>query len=239
MVKTIEIWEWNREEGNYMDTFLYFLYAVLYTALLIWGLYGIRKQDLAKWTSVIFIVIIPLIYDNTILATGKWIGEGDLLESLNFARFCLHALITPLLVMYSVGTLQESGIEWAKKKWLVILGILYSISLMILEFSIEVVGLEIEVVKEYGVISYSNVEEATGPPIMVLLVTLILIVASAILWKKTKWSVFFIGAIVMTIGSAVPINVESGAITNAFELFLIFTLVWTKQRLLTNQLYVK
>jgi len=74
---------------------------------------------------------------------------------------------------------------------------------------------------------------------MVLLVTLILIVASAILWKKTKWPFFFIGAIVMTIGSAVPINVESGAITNAFELFLIFTLVWTKRRLLTNQLYVK
>ena len=102
-----------------MDTFLYFLYAALYATLLIWGLYGIRKQDLARWTSVIYIVILPLIYDNLILATGKWIGEGELLESLNFSRFCLHALITPLLVMYSIGTLRESGIEWAKKKWLV------------------------------------------------------------------------------------------------------------------------
>lgn len=222
-----------------MDTFLYFLYVALYTALLIWGLYGIRKQDLAKWTSVIYLVILPLIYDNAILATGKWIGEGDLLERLNFSRFCLHALITPLLVMFSIGTLKESGIEWAKKKWLVALGILYTIGLMVLEFTTEVVGLQIEVVKEYGVISYSNVEEAIGPPIMVLLVTLVLIVASAMLWKKTKWPVFFIGAVVMTIGSALPINVNSGAVTNAFELFLIFTLIWTKRRLLTNQLYVK
>ena len=110
---------------------------------------------------------------------------------------------------------------------------------MVFEFSVEVVGLELEVVKEYGVISYSNVEEATGPPIMVLLVTLILIVASAIVWKKTKWPVFFIGAVVMTIGSAVPINVESGAVTNAFELILIFTLIWTKRRLITKQLHVK
>ncbi|MGB2870340.1 hypothetical protein, partial [Psychrobacillus psychrotolerans] len=199
-----------------MDTFLYFLYTFLYTALLIWGLYGIRKQELAKWSSVIYIVILPLIYDNLILATGKWIGEGELLESLNFSRFCLHALITPLLVMYSIGTLRESGIEWAKKKWLVIVGIIYTIGLMVFEFSVEVVGLEIEVVKEYGVVSYSNVEEATGPPIMVLFVTLILIVASAIVWKKTKWPIFFIGAIVMTIGSAVPLNIESGAVTNAF-----------------------
>ena len=221
-----------------MDTFLYFLYAALYATLLIWGLYGIRKQDLARWTSVIYIVILPLIYDNLLLATGKWIGEGELLESLNFSRFCLHALITPLLVMYSIGTLRESGIEWAKKKWLVLLGILYTFGLIVLEFSIEVMGLELEVVKEYGVISYSNVEEATGPPIMVLLVTLILIVASAILWKNTKWPVFFIGAVVMTIGSAVPINVDSGAVTNAFELILIFTLIWTKRRLITKQLHV-
>lgn len=222
-----------------MDTFLYFLYTFLYTALLIWGLYGIRKQELAKWSSVIYIVILPLIYDNLILATGKWIGEGELLESLNFSRFCLHALITPLLVMYSIGTLRESGIEWAKKKWIVIVGIIYTIGLMVFEFSVEVVGLEIEVVKEYGVVSYSNVEEATGPPIMVLFVTLILIVASAIVWKKTKWPIFFIGAIVMTIGSAVPLNIESGAVTNAFELFLIFTLIWTKRRLITGLLHVK
>lgn len=222
-----------------MDTFLYFLYTFLYTALLIGGLYGIRKQELAKWSSVIYIVILPLIYDNLILATGKWIGEGELLESLNFSRFCLHALITPLLVMYSIGTLRESGIQWAKKKWLVIVGIIYTIGLMVFEFSVGVVGLEIEVVKEYGVVSYSNVEEATGPPIMVLFVTLILIVASAIVWKKTKWPIFFIGAIVMTIGSAVPLNIESGAVTNAFELFLIFTLIWTKRRLITGQLHVK
>ncbi|WP_438297933.1 hypothetical protein [Sporosarcina sp. FA15] len=221
-----------------MDTFLYFLYAALYAILLIRGLYGIRKQDLARWTSVIYIVILPLIYDNLLLPTGKWIGEGELLESLNFSRFCLHALLTPLLVMYSIGTLRESGIEWAKKKWLVILGILYTVGLIVLEFSIEVMGLELEVVKEYGAISYSNVEEATGPPIMVLLVTLMLIVASAILWKKTKWPVFFIGAVVMTIGSAIPINIDSGAVTNAFELILIFTLIWTKRRLITKQLHV-
>lgn len=222
-----------------MDTFLYFLYATLYTAIFIWGLTSIKKEDLAAWTSVIYIVILPLIYDNLILATGKWIGEGELLKSLNFSRFYLHALITPLLAMYSIGTLRESGIEWAMKKWLVISGVIYTTALIILEFSLEVVGLEIEVVKEYGVISYSNVEVANGPPIMALFVTFVLLVASAILWKKTKWPVFFIGAVVMTIGSAVPINVQSGAVTNAFELFLIFTLIWTKRRLLTNQLHVK
>jgi hypothetical protein len=222
-----------------MDTYLYFLYAALYAVLLIWGISGIRKTDVRKWTSVIYIVILPLIYDNLILATGKWIGEGELLESLNFARFCLHALFTPLLVMYSVGTLRESGIEWAQKKWLVLVGLFYTVGLIVLEFATEVFGLELEVVKEYGVVSYSNVEEATGPPIMVLLVTLVLIVASAILWKKTIWPMFFIGAVVMTIGSAIPLNIESGAVTNAFELFLIFTLIWTKRKLIAKQLHVK
>jgi hypothetical protein len=228
------------EKGSGLNGHIFiFSYATLYAVLLIWGISGIRKTDVRKWTSVIYIVILPLIYDNLILATGKWIGEGELLESLNFARFCLHALITPLLVMYSVGTLRESGIEWAQKKWLVLVGLFYTVGLIVLEFATEVFGLELEVVKEYGVVSYSNVEEATGPPIMVLLVTLVLIVASAILWKKTIWPMFFIGAVVMTIGSAIPLNIESGAVTNAFELFLIFTLIWTKRKLIAKQLNVK
>jgi hypothetical protein len=45
--------------------------------------------------------------------------------------------------------------------------------------------------------------------------------------------------VVMTIGSAIPLNIESGAVTNAFELFLIFTLIWTKRKLIAKQLNVK
>ena len=222
-----------------MDTWLYLFFTIAYVFLLIWGIQGLKKHDFTTWTSVVYLVIIALIYDNGIMAIGKGIGEGDTLENLNLARYWSHGLITQLLVLFSVGTLKESGVSWVKKKWVSILAVLYTLAAIVVEFVTEIFGLELEPEKQYGVLRYVSVEEGSGPPVMILLVTLILLVASAVLWKKTKWPVFFIGAVIMTIGSAVPIPVESGAITNAFELVLLFSLIWTKKRLIAKKLHAK
>lgn len=222
-----------------MDTWLYLFFTIAYVFLLIRGIQGLKKHDFTTWTSVVYLVIIALIYDNGIIAIGKWIGEGDTLENLNLARYWSHGLITQLLVLFSVGTLKESGVSWVKKKWVSILAVLYTLAAIVVEFVTEIFGLELEPEKQYGVLRYVSVEEGSGPPVMILLVTLILLVASAVLWKKTKWPVFFIGAVIMTIGSAVPIPVESGAITNAFELVLLFSLIWTKKRLIAKKLHAK
>ncbi|QDY45558.1 hypothetical protein FK545_09340 [Planococcus glaciei] len=85
--------------------------------------------------------------------------------------------------------------------------------------------------EQYGVLRYVSAEPSSGPPIMVLLVSVVLIAAGILLWKKVGWKWMLIGAGVMTIGSAVPIPVDSSAATNAFELFLLTTLVWTKVHL--------
>ena len=70
-----------------MDQILYMLFTFAYIALLIWGLKGIHAQEVSKWTSVVYLVVMALIYDNGILAIGHWIGEGALLENLNAVRF--------------------------------------------------------------------------------------------------------------------------------------------------------
>lgn len=220
-----------------MDTILYLFFTGAYIALFIWGLIGINKKDIPKWTSFIYLIILALIYDNGIIGIGKWIGEGPLLETLNLMRFWTHAFLTPLLVLFAIGTLKESGIAWAQKKWVSLVAIIYTVILIGIEIWLETFQLTLKAEEEYGVLRYVSAEESSGPPVMILLVTLILIVASAILWKKTKWVIFFIGAVVMTIGSAVPIDVDSGAVTNAFELFLLFTLVWTKRRLIKDKLH--
>lgn len=62
---------------------------------------------------------------------------------------------------------------------------------------------------------------------MILIVLVALFIAAiALAWKK-KWWWMLTGTIIMTIGSAVPIDVGSNAITNAFELILIWTLMLT------------
>lgn len=219
-----------------MDTVLYILFTLAYLVLLAWGL---NRRDFSTWSSFIYIIVVCLIYDNAIIGLGKWIGAGAILESLNALRYWSHALFTPLLVLFSIGVIRESGIPWARKKWLAVSAVIYTLLLIGIEIWLETSRLSLKLETEYGVLRYVSTESASGPPVMILLVTVVLLAIGGVLWKKTKWPWFFIGAAVMTAGSLVPFDVKSGAVTNAFELFLVWTLVWTKQRLIQHKLTAK
>lgn len=211
-----------------MDTILYFVFAAAYILLLGWAL---AKQRSWNFMSFIYLVLLGLIYDNGMVAIGKFIGEGPLLENLNLLRFWSHAFLTPTLVLFSWGALNHAGIRWAKKKVVFAAAIIYTLALIGLEIALETWGLEVMPEQQYGVLRYVSAEPASGPPIMVLLVSVVLIAAGILLWKKVGWKWMLIGSVIMTIGSAVPIPVDSSAVTNAFELILLFSLVWTKVHL--------
>ena len=219
-----------------MDSFIFGFFAIAYVLLLIWGL-----RTHKKWTfsSVIFFVVLALIYDNAIYALGILIGEGTLLETLNLLRFWFHMLFTPTLILFSLMAMSEAGIEWAQKAWVVWLGVLYAIAALIVEYVTVLNGLSLEVSEEYGALSYSSAEEASGPPMMIILVLIALVIAGIMLWWKAKWPWMFVGTVIMTIGSAVPFDLGSNALTNAFELILLFTLVWTKKQLDQGKLQVR
>ncbi len=214
-----------------MDTVYYLLVATSYIILLTWGLNSSTGHRLATWSSLVYLVTIGLFYDNAVMGIGKWIGEGSFLEFLNSLRYWSHAFLTPLLVLYSVGVLRENGIQWVKKPRMTISAVFYTTLLIILEIWLEASKLALVPVEEYGVLRYESTHPTTGPPVMIILVTVVLLIASLIVWKKTKWQWFFIGTLIMTIGSFMPIEVNSGALTNGFELFLIWMLIWTKKKL--------
>ena len=215
-----------------VDTVLYFFFAVAYIGLMIWGF---KRQRSWNFTAFLYFVLVGLIYDNGIIAIGKYIGEGPFLESLNVLRFWSHAFLTPLLVLFCWGAMNLAGIRWARKRTVFYGFVLYTAALISIELILETWGLEIVAEEQYGVLRYVSAEPSTGPPIMVLFVTVALIFTGIMLWKKIGWKWMLIGAMIMAIGSAVPIPVDSSAVTNAFELFLLLTLVWTKNRLETNE----
>lgn len=64
--------------------------------------------------------------------------------------------------------------------------------------------------------------------LMILLISAVLLIAGAIVWKKAGWAWMFVGSAIMGIGSRVTLPVESAAVTNIFELILLTSLVWTK-----------
>lgn len=212
-----------------IDTLLFFGYFAAYLVLLIWGIRLANQHGWNTLSNMLLLVIVGLVYDNAVLALGRFIGEGNLLEGLSYPRFYMHALFTPLLVLFSLSTLKRAGIQWAFKKWVGAIFYLITLSLILYELFIEVRGLSLSANWEYGVLSYSNAEASSGVPLMVVMVSIVLIISSLFVWRKQKWIWFFVATVIMFLGNAFPISLSSAAITNAFELILIVGLFFTKK----------
>ncbi|PQD95350.1 hypothetical protein CYL18_08655 [Pradoshia eiseniae] len=211
-----------------MDIWLYLMYALAYLALFIIMVRSMKRNGIASLSNVLILVILPLIYDNTILGVGSWIGEGQTLEVLNTARYWMHAIFTPLLIVFSLGILRRARVNWANTSAALWITVVYAFAAFMVELVTVLLNLSLEAEVKYGVLSYASTNSPSGPPIMILMVTLALLVSSIILWKRTGWFWMFIGVALMLVGSMVDIPVESAAITNAFELILLTSLVMTK-----------
>lgn len=206
-----------------MDAYIFGFFAIAYLVVLIWGLFKHGKTA----SAVLFLVVIALIYDNSILALGTIIGEGELLETLSSGRFWMHGIFTPTLIIFSYVIMREGKIAFAHKTWVGVSFVVMMIAAWIVEFIVELKDLRLGVKESYGVLSYGSVEAASGPPPMILIVLVALFIAALFLAWKRQWWWMLIGTVIMTIGSAVPIEVDSDAITNAFEFVLIVSLMWT------------
>jgi hypothetical protein len=216
-----------------MDPYIYGLYSLIYMFLFSWGLKLSIKYGFFSWLNVLLLVTFGLVYDNLILAMGSIIGKGSFLEALNVMRYWFHAFFTPLLILFSWAAIRETDIRWLKGRIGLLLAGIYTLSMIFAELIQNTIGLKLEAAQKYGVLSYDSTG-SHGPPIMIIGVTIALLLAGIVLWKKLKWKWMAIGVILMGIGSAVPVPLESDAITNGFELILLISLWATKAFLEKN-----
>lgn len=210
-----------------MDPFIHALYSLSYLFLFLWGIKLAVRYGFFSLKNVLLLVTFGLIYDNSVLAYGDSIGKGPFLKDLNRMRYWFHALFTPVLILFSWAAAKEAKIRLLNGQAAFFITALLTAVLMIIELSQNTIGLVMEPVRKYGVLSYHST--ASQPPIMIIGVTIVLLLAGIILWKSLKWKWMAIGVIIMGIGSAVPIPIESDAATNGFELILLISLWFTKE----------
>ncbi|MED3709976.1 hypothetical protein P4502_12160 [Peribacillus frigoritolerans] len=221
-----------------MDTILYFCYSIVYMILFIMGMALLRQdRKLFSYSSFLLLVTFGLIVDNLIIASGKFIGDGPLLKSLNALRFWSHGFITPTLILFGWGMAKRIHIPFTKKPIAPYFFLFLTAGLIIYEF-IENMHKTFVPIYEYGVLRYVS-EESSGPPLMVLIVTFILLVISIYIFIRTRWIWMLLGVIVMIVGSAIPIPIESSAVTNAFELIFLCSLWLTNYKLEPRSPYTK
>ncbi|WP_188208249.1 hypothetical protein [Alkalibacillus aidingensis] len=211
-----------------MDTIFFFLMTIFYLCLLLFSLGLAYRHGWLVTSNVLLLVILALVYDNGIQAFGKYIGEGDLLETLNEMRYWLHAFITPLLVLFAWDTVERVGVLWAKKPGYQLAIVFLTMALIIVELMTEVWVLSLEPNWHMGVLTYDRVQESGEMPVMIMVVTVSLLIASIIVGRLQTWFWYFIGVFIMTIGMLVDRPVETGAYENFLELILMTSLVATK-----------
>lgn len=210
-----------------MDSILYLCFAGAYLALLVWGVILLARRGRPTASDLVLLVVLGLVYDNAVLGFGVLIGEGAGLETANAARFWLHALLTPLLVLVAWSILVRAGVRWAVRPVTVGVSVLLTVALMSYETVVGAAGIALAPVREHGSLSYDDTDAASGPPLMVLVVAAALLVAGIGVWIRQRWPWLAVVTVIMLIGSAVPIPIPSGAATNAFELILLVGILAT------------
>lgn len=210
-----------------MDSVIFLAFATVYAALLVWSLVLVARRRRVVASDLVCLVILGLVYDNAIIGVGAFVGEGEMLESANAARYWLHAFFTPLLVLVAWHIIVRTGVKWATRAWALVVAVVLTIGLVVYEILVGAAGIDLVPEREYGALSYSDADASEGPPLMVLAVAAVLLIAAitAVVKQRLWW--LFVGTVLMLIGSAVTIPVPSGALTNAFELVLLVSIVGT------------
>lgn len=104
--------------------------------------------------------------------------------------------------------------------WLITLGL---VIYQIVGFTLSEVK-NLKVIEEYGVLRYMA-EGHGGPPMMVIIVGIVLLLVSLIVLFKHKWVWLFVGTALLFVGQLISLPVETGTLTNVYELILILS-IW-------------
>ncbi|WP_148927787.1 hypothetical protein [Paenibacillus methanolicus] len=196
-----------------------------------------RRRGTLEQRDLVLLVLFGLFYDNAVIAIGGAIGEGNLLRAFSYPRFWLHALFTPLLVVVAVDIARSARIRgWYNRSlpivlaWVVTLGLIIYQSLAVT--SQEVANLKVE--EEYGALRYGTSAESSFP-IMVLAAAAAVLLVGAILIVRRRWPWMLVGVGVLILGRAIPIEIDSSALTNIFELILLASILFTIRRFDRNR----
>ena len=190
------------------------------------------RRNRSLYTAVATAVILGLVYDNIIIAIGRFIGEGALLSQLSIVRFVIHGLLTPLMIMFAWRMGQGFGLSWGEKP-AVYWGFAGLTAVMVaLGSYTEIITLTLKPIWDGDILRYTHADPS-GPPIPSIVVIVVAIVVGAFLWRQKKWWVMCVGAILMFIFAGAGASIL--LLSNIGEVIYVGSIVWTDYELEQRQ----
>ena len=189
----------------------------------------LSRQNKSIWTMAAASVVFGLIWDNFVLGLGRFLGEGDLLKTLSYPRFWLHALLTPLMIMFVWYLLRRDGVKWAQG--MTAYAIFGTLTLLAIAIGVndEMIKLNLAFAPGADIVRYRNAA-SSGPPIPAILAVLVVIFGGVILWVRHKWWGLAVGAATMFIFTAAGSRLP-GVFANLGELTLVLGCYFADKRM--------
>lgn len=212
-----------------MGNIIYVVMGIIHVILLVLAL-QLFSRNHSPYTLISAAVIAGLAYDNLIIGFGTAIGEGTVLEILNVGRYVLHALATPLLIMFALHVARVVGLGWAQTRTAFIGFALLTGAMVLLGVYEDLISMNIVPVLEDGALRYSPVE--SSPPIPSIITVIVMIVVGLLVWwraRDIKWPWLCIGAVIMFVAAAAGAGIL--VVGNIGEVIFSASIVGTDYRI--------
>lgn len=184
-----------------MTSLVFAVFALVHLGLTAW-LVRLAVVRHSTHTWLVAIVAAGLVYDNGIVALGSTLGAGDLLYALNYPRFVVHALVTPLLVIFAVGAARDLGLAWARRRLVHAAFCLLATGLIVQGLLAEVVGLTLVPGREGDALRYSAAEASAPIPSITAILVLVAVGLALLVSARNGW--MLLGAVLMFAAAAAP-----------------------------------
>ena len=197
-------------------------FLAIFAAHLIVGGQLLRLWRRCRHREVIVVALVMggLLYDNTVLALGNLIGPGDTLRFLNAPRYWVHALFTPLVVLYAYMVARRCGLPWAngRARW----WIAGTAVLVLFGVVTDGVRLRLRFEETAGVGRYVN-EAVKGPPLAALATIAVVLFVAVRLWQRGYAGTMFGFALLMFVGAGA--GATNPLVGNVGEVFFMLSLL--------------
>lgn len=144
------------------------------------------------------VVGLGVAYDSAVVGLGAALGEGTLLHALSVPRFVVHALLTPLLILWAADRV---GAGPRLRRGAVALTVAATAWGVVTELP------HLHLVLRYYADTVRYSAEHAVPPIPAVVVTMVLLAAGIMLWRREARPAALTGTMLLFVASAAAVSV--------------------------------